>query len=210
MTDASLWQVPLTYDAVAATKAVDLIRHPPVGFRPLERAALIGHGSDRFEFASLQAMTWGIQKRSGFRIRTVEFIESAPAGVDAAAAAFAPAVAASRQGVLASDGAALLAEGDTVVLEIPFGPFRVSAPARVVYIVDEPRRRGFAYGTLPGHPEDGEEAFIVELRDDNSVWIVIRAFSRPSRFWFAVWPVLRLTQEFYTRRYLAVLAAPIE
>jgi uncharacterized protein (UPF0548 family) len=35
------------------------------------------------------------------------------------------------------------------------GPIRV--PCRVVYVLDEPERRGFAYGTLPGHPESGEE-----------------------------------------------------
>ena len=29
-----------------------------------------------------------------------------------------------------------------------FGPFRVKAPARVVYVIDEPNRKGFAYGTL--------------------------------------------------------------
>jgi len=42
------------------------------------------------------------------------------------------------------------------------------------------------------------------------VWIVIRAFSRPSAwYWWAVAPVLRATQWFYTRRYLRALAGPI-
>ncbi len=43
------------------------------------------------------------------------------------------------------------------------GPMRV--PCRVVYVVDEPDRRGFAYGTLPGHPETGEELFCVRPDD---------------------------------------------
>lgn len=38
----------------------------------------------------------------------------------------------------------------------------IAAPCEVVWTADEPRRRGFAYGTLPGHPERGEESFIVE------------------------------------------------
>lgn len=43
-----------------------------------------------------------------------------------------------------------------------------------------PRRFGFAYGTLPGHVESGEERFVVEWReDDDSVWYDILAFSRP-------------------------------
>jgi uncharacterized protein (UPF0548 family) len=96
--------------------------------------------------------------------------------------------------------------GDTVKLTIPFGPLRVVSPAEVVYVVDEPRLAGFAYGTLPGHPESGEEAFLVELGDDGTVRVVIRAFSRPaSWFWRLGSPVLRIAQELYTRRYLRAL-----
>lgn len=96
--------------------------------------------------------------------------------------------------------------GDDVVLGIRWLFLRVRAPARVVYVIDEPRRSGFAYGTLPGHPESGEEAFIIQWRADDSVWLVLRAFSRPSTWvWRLGYPILRLTQEFYTRRYLTVL-----
>src|SRR5687767_8858961 len=35
--------------------------------------------------------------------------------------------------------------------------------ARIVYVIDEPVRFGFAYGTLPDHVECGEEQFVVEL-----------------------------------------------
>jgi len=41
-------------------------------------------------------------------------------------------------------------------------------------------RFGFAYGTLPGHVECGEERFLVEWHQaDNSVWYDIRAVSKP-------------------------------
>jgi uncharacterized protein (UPF0548 family) len=51
---------------------------------------------------------------------------------------------------------------------------------RIVYVVKEQRRFGFAYGTLPAHAESGEERFTVEWRqEDNSVWYDILAFSRP-------------------------------
>jgi uncharacterized protein (UPF0548 family) len=54
---------------------------------------------------------------------------------------------------------------------------------RIVYVVDEQRpvrRFGFAYGTLPGHIEAGEERFLLEWNaTDNSVWYDILAFSRP-------------------------------
>ena len=53
-------------------------------------------------------------------------------------------------------------------------------PCRVVEVVDEPRRWGFAYGTLPSHPEQGEESFVVTWSDDDLVHSEIQAFSRPA------------------------------
>jgi uncharacterized protein (UPF0548 family) len=66
--------------------------------------------------------------------------------------------------------------GERVVSRIAPG---IAAPCRVVYVIDEPSRRGFAYGTLPGHPESGEEAFIVEIDEADEVWFTVRAFTRP-------------------------------
>jgi uncharacterized protein (UPF0548 family) len=54
--------------------------------------------------------------------------------------------------------------------------------ARIVYTVDEQlplRRFGFAYGTLWGHAECGEERFTVEIDSDRNVWYAIESFSRP-------------------------------
>jgi uncharacterized protein (UPF0548 family) len=42
-----------------------------------------------------------------------------------------------------------------LILGLAIGPLRLNAPCRVVYAVNEPRRRGFAYCTLTGHPECG-------------------------------------------------------
>jgi len=39
--------------------------------------------------------------------------------------------------------------GAVVLLGLGAGPFRVGAACRVVYTISEPRRQGFAYGTLP-------------------------------------------------------------
>jgi uncharacterized protein (UPF0548 family) len=52
--------------------------------------------------------------------------------------------------------------------------------ARIVYVVDKEALFGFAYGTLPGHAETGEERFLVEWdQKEGSVWYDILAFSRP-------------------------------
>lgn len=68
-------------------------------------------------------------------------------------------------------------------------------PARVVYVVEEPARYGFAYGTLPGHREQGEELFSVERDADGVVYYRLRAFSRPGT-WLAALarPYLRYQQ----------------
>ena len=59
-----------------------------------------------------------------------------------------------------------------------FGTWSLSA-SRVVYVIDEPLRFGFAYGTLPDHVECGEERFLIEWMPDDSVWYSIHAFSKP-------------------------------
>lgn len=84
-----------------------------------------------------------------------------------------------RAGLLvAADGPATAPGGD-VAQALRVGPVALLAPCRVVYVTDEPARRGFAYGTLPGHPETGEEAFAAELGDRGEVTLVLTSFSRP-------------------------------
>ena len=51
---------------------------------------------------------------------------------------------------------------------------------RIVYVIDEPRRFGFAYGTLEQHAECGEERFLVEWDEATDVITYdLYAFSRP-------------------------------
>lgn len=108
-----------------------------------------------------------------------------------------------RAGVSVRPSSESVVEDAVAVLRLGWGRIGVNAPVRVVYVVDEPRRRGFAYGTLPGHPESGEEAFVVELQDDDEVTFTISAFSRPSTLLArAGGPISRRIQSWITRRYL--------
>lgn len=67
---------------------------------------------------------------------------------------------------------------------------------RIVYVLDEPDRYGFAYGTLPGHIESGEELFWVARRPDGRVEYGIRAFSRPRLLIVRLaYPLARCLQE---------------
>ncbi|MFI5491379.1 DUF1990 family protein [Actinoplanes sp. NPDC051859] len=96
--------------------------------------------------------------------------------------------------------------GTEVLLRFGLGPIRLRVPCRVVYTVAEANRRGFAYGTLPGHPERGEELFLLELTDPGEVRCRIRAFSRPATLLArAGGPVSRLTQRYLTDRYIRAL-----
>jgi uncharacterized protein (UPF0548 family) len=75
---------------------------------------------------------------------------------------------------------------------------------RIVYIVDEAgpiSKFGFAYGTLPGHVESGEERFLIEWnRGDDTVWFDIIAFSRPNHFLTRFgYPVVRSLQKQFGR-----------
>jgi len=78
--------------------------------------------------------------------------------------------------------------------------------ARIVYVVDEPRRFGFAYGTLPGHVERGEERFLVERLEDDSVWYDIMAFSQPRHILTKLgYPLVRRLQKRFGRESAAAM-----
>ena len=112
-----------------------------------------------------------------------------------------------RSGLQVSTSSAAAKRDAVVMLGIGAGPFTLSAPCRVVYVLDEPDRQGFAYGTLPGHPESGEEAFVIERADDDTVSFSITAFSTPaSHLAKFAGPIGRLAQRRMTARYFRSLA----
>lgn len=69
---------------------------------------------------------------------------------------------------------------EVLVARLGLGRLSLRLPCRVVYVVDEKDRHGFGYGTLPGHPESGEESFVVALEGDE-VTLTVTAFARPGR-----------------------------
>ena len=93
------------------------------------------------------------------------------------------------------------------------GPLRYYAPCRVLW-AEEPaldddgapvlgQRAGFGYGTLKGHPEQGEEGFYAELDGDGKLSFRVAAYSRPANRVMAAGDFAnRRVQAFFTRRYL--------
>lgn len=91
-------------------------------------------------------------------------------------------------------------EGETVAMSARVLGLWWLNSCRIVYVIDKEDQFGFAYGTLPGHAECGEELFLVEKTTDGTVRYVIKAFSKP-RFWMARlgYPLVRLYQKKFVR-----------
>jgi uncharacterized protein (UPF0548 family) len=96
-----------------------------------------------------------------------------------------------------------IAVGTTVGVLARLPGVQILNACRIVYVVDETdaacTRFGFAYGTLPGHVERGEECFLIEWHHaDDRVWYDILAFSQPNH------PLVRLgypVTRFYQKRF---------
>lgn len=199
----------VTYGAVGGTQAADLLYYPPKGYRPAEGSAKLGSGRERYEAAVTALMTWGVQRGSGIEVTDVHEgtgekysgmvfdDEGAPVGLHERT---------EREAVFAEDGSPYISNGMTAVLTFRAGLFRATAPVRVVYVVEEENRAGFAYGSLAGHPVSGEEAFLLDHRPDGSVILTVRRFSRPaSRLARLGGPVVRWQQRRMMTQYLRAL-----
>lgn len=200
---------PVSYGAIGGTMAPDLMSFPPKGFRPAEHSTQLGSGAERFTAASASLMTWGVQTGSGIRVSetnqgTGEQYHGLMFDSNGAPLSEQPEHHSDQR--FGPDGTPFITPGMTAMLHITAWKRTVSAPVRVVYVVDEAERTGFAYGTMPGHPESGEVLFMVEHRADDSVWLVIRSFSQPStRLWKLAKPLMRVQERAYTKRYLRAL-----
>jgi uncharacterized protein (UPF0548 family) len=98
------------------------------------------------------------------------------------------------------------APAPAVGVQVTFRALGLRIPCEVVWVVDEERRYGYGYGTLPGHPESGEEGFLVYLDEADRVWLDVTAFSRPAR-WYTRFATLLawLVQDFATYRYVSAM-----
>ncbi|WP_078314960.1 DUF1990 domain-containing protein [Mycobacterium sp. D16Q16] len=102
-----------------------------------------------------------------------------------------------------------VSEGAEFQISFGWGRFSIHEPVRIVAVANTNDRCGFAYGTLPGHPVSGEEAFIVHQNGNGTVFLTLRSLTRaaPSGFWRGVFPILLMAQRVFRRRYLRALAS---
>jgi uncharacterized protein (UPF0548 family) len=98
------------------------------------------------------------------------------------------------------------AVGTTVVVTAGLPWLGFDIPCRVVWTQTEGDLRGFGYGTLPGHPESGEEAFTVRLGPSGDVMFSTRSFSRPATPLARLGgPISRLAQRAAAEGYAAAI-----
>ncbi len=163
---------------LAALKPADSVQWPK-GFAHVDRSLMVGRGPETFAALAEGIMTWQIQRRSGLTVK-------------------APARA---------------AVGARVVSGFGVGALRLPVPCEVVWALEpqavvrpdgtEVQIAGFGYGTLPGHPALGEEAFIAQMKSDGGVYFRLLAFSKPAGLIYTLGsPVTKLTQAGVTRSYL--------
>jgi uncharacterized protein (UPF0548 family) len=108
-----------------------------------------------------------------------------------------------------------ITEGTVVgVLGRHFGLCSLNA-CRIVYVIEEEasllKRYGFAFGTLSGHVEWGEERFTVEWhRAEDSVFYEVFAFARPAHPLASVGPpFVRLVQRQFAAASLRAMTAAV-
>lgn len=106
----------------------------------------------------------------------------------------------------AVDSPGPVSEGDRVIVTARLLNVTITEPVEVVGVVEERDRVGFAYRTLPGHPVNGEEAFIVH-RNGEEVHLTVRSLTRPApqQPWRVLYPLLLIAQRIARRRYLKSL-----
>jgi uncharacterized protein (UPF0548 family) len=190
-------ELPFNYAPVGATQVEDHRDTPLFRDRISQERAPIGAGQLRWEHAGKEILSWGLQRRAGYSVVPLSHPHNAgdePAPHGKSAAAIPP-----------------VEPGTAVQLRRRLGPLPIKMPIRVVYVLDEPHRKGFAFGTLAGHPVSGEVAFIIERSPDDSVWFTLRSLSGPGKgLWWIAYPVVLLLRRRFQDSYLQALVEPLD
>ncbi|HEY8294945.1 MAG TPA: DUF1990 domain-containing protein [Micrococcaceae bacterium] len=181
----------LTYPQRGLSQTLDDGGGWPVGYARVEHRVRVGRGAEAYGRLARGILGWGIQRGAGL---TVTGADGGEAGTMAAAS-------------MQPGGRVVCGFGlGRLRLPVPCEVVWVEKPAAVVVLPDgqtRPQRCGFGYGTLPGHPASGEEAFIARIEADGSVHFEVLAFSKPSGLIYKLGgPVTALSQRFVTQRYL--------
>jgi len=196
------------YAAVGASQAPDLMTYPPERSIPAEESWRIGSGEARFQTASEALLSWTAQKAAGLTLSDVR-PASGPmysgVGFDHEGHPIAPTRLEAEQRFDA-DGTPFVGPGTTVRIHGRVGRLRADGELRVIFVVEEPRRVGFALGTVGESVVSGEESFMIEWQENDEVWFTVRAFDAPQGMLYKLFRglVRRRRRELFTRYLRAI------
>ena len=196
------------YAAVGATQAPDLMQYPPERSIPAEASWRIGSGETRFLGASDALLSWTAQRGAGLRVKDVRPAAGpmySGVSFDAEGNAIAPTRSEAEQRFDA-DGTPYVGAGTTIRVDGRVKGMRADAELRVIFAVEEPRRVGFALGTVSDSVVSGEESFMLDWLDNDEVWFTVRAFDAPRAVLYRMLPALtrRRRRELFTRYLRAI------
>jgi uncharacterized protein (UPF0548 family) len=196
------------YAAVGATQAPDLMHFPPERSIPAEESWRIGSGEARFESAGDALLSWAALRGAGLTLSDVRPAAGpmySGVSFDAEGNALAPSRLEADQR-FDTDGTPYVGAGTTIRVDGRVRGMRADGELRVIFAIEEPRRVGFALGTVGGSVVSGEESFILQWNDNDEVWFTVRAFDAPSAFLYRVFPALvrRRRRELFTRYLRAI------
>jgi uncharacterized protein (UPF0548 family) len=197
------------YAAVGATQAADLMQYPPERSIPAQESWRIGSGEARFHTASDALMSWTAQRGAGLELKDVR-PASGPMYSGVSFDAEGNAIAPSRADAdlrYDADGTPYVAAGTTIRLDGRVKGMQADAELRVIFAIEEPRRVGFALGTVSDSVVSGEESFMLQWYDNDEVWFTVRAFDAPATFLYRMLPALtrRRRRELF-QRYLRAIS----
>jgi uncharacterized protein (UPF0548 family) len=178
------------YAAVGATQAPDLMQYPPERSIPAQESWRIGSGEARFQAAGDALLSWSAQRDGGLVVTDVR----PAAGPSYSGVSFdheghpiAPSKLDAEQRFDA-DGTPWVGAGTTIRVHGRVAGMKADAELRVIFAVEEPRRIGFALGTVGDSVVSGEESFMLDWYDNDEVWFTVRAFDAPVAFFYRLLP----------------------
>lgn len=199
----------VSYAAVGCTQAGDVMNFPPEGFRPTYDECRLGSGKERFETAAASLMTWGVL--GGAPLNIVKLTDADAAGYQGILfTEFGTPITPDQEStetLYAVEGTQEVSPGQSIEVGRMFWPFSSTSVFRVIYVINEDRRVGYAWGTIDAAPVLGEEFFGVEWRQDDSVVALVRTVTQvaPGRMNAMLSPLIRLRQRSLRRHYVRAL-----
>ncbi len=197
------------YAAVGATQAHDLMSYPPENSVPAEDSLLLGSGQARFESSAEALLSWSALRGAGLQISDVRPAAGpmyTGVGYDIDGT---PTVASRLEADqrFDADGTPYVAAGTTIRVHGHVKRMSADGELRVIYAIEEPRRVGFALGTVGGSVVSGEESFVVTWADNDEVRFTVRAFDRPvSALYRLIPPLLKRRRRELFRGYLRAIS----